>query len=401
MTVIYISYDGLMEQLGQSQVLPYLKGLANGRSIILITYEKSHDFDDNSRRSHFATVTENAGIRWIPLRYHQKPTIIATAYDILIGFIVCCFLLSTNRVQIVHARGYISSVIALWLKRIFKIRFIFDMRGFWIDQRVELGIWREGTMIVRFARWLEAGFLQRADVVFALSPAAVLAMKSWPAVIGRDIRFGVVTTCTNLELFKPPPDGLRVRYNKFFTLGYVGNAGRGYCFDPVLKIYIAIRGLIPDARFKIVNRNDHDLIKGRLAAYGVDVADVELIACDYPQVPSEIWGIDLGVFFYEWKKTHVSSVPTRMGEFLACGVPCISDVSGAGILEILEKEGVGVALRDHGVASIDAAAAKGISLASNIEIRRKCVEVAQQCFSLETGVSTYERVYRDLEDDHT
>ncbi len=310
-------------------------------------------------------------------------------------------MLSTNRVQIVHARGYISSVIALWLKRIFKIRFIFDMRGFWIDQRVELGIWREGTMIVRFARWLEAGFLQRADVVFVLSPAAVLAMKSWPAVIGRDIRFEVVTTCTNLELFKPPPDGLRVRYNKFFTLGYVGNAGRGYCFDPVLKIYIAIRGLIPDARFKIVNRNDHDLIKGRLAAYGVDVADVELIACDYPQVPSEIWGIDLGVFFYEWKKTHVSSVPTRMGDFLACGVPCISDVSGAGILEILEKEGVGVALRDHGVASIDAAAAKGISLASNIEIRRKCVEVAQQCFSLETGVSTYERVYRDLEDDHT
>jgi len=401
MTVIYISYDGLMEQLGQSQVLPYLKGLANGRSITLITYEKNYDFDDDSRRSDFAAVTENAGIRWIPLRYHQKPTMIATAYDIFIGFIVCCFLLRTNRVQIVHARGYIPSVIALWLKRIFKMRFVFDMRGFWVDQRVELGIWREGTMIVRFARWLEAGFIQRADVVFVLSHAAVLAMNSWPAVIGRDIRFEVVTTCTNLELFKPPPDGLRMSHDKPFTLGYVGNAGRGYCFDPVLEIYIAIRARIPDAKFKIVNRNDHDLIKRRLASYRIDVADVELISCDYPQVPSEIWDIDLGVFFYEWKKTHVSSVPTRMGEFLACGVPCISDVSGAGILEILEKEGVGVALRDHGVASIDAAVAKGISLASNIEIRRKCVEVAQNFFSLETGVSTYERVYRDLEDNHT
>ena len=107
------------------------------------------------------------------------------------------------------------------------------------------------------------------------------------------------------------------------------------------------------------------------------------------------------MFFYEWKKTHVSSVPTRMGEFLACGVPCISDVSGWGVLEILEKEGVGVAMRHHDAASIDAAAAKGISLARNIDIRRRCVEVAQKSFSLETGVSTYGRVYRDLEDDHT
>ena len=88
MTVIYISYDGLMDQLGQSQVLPYLKGLTHGRSITLITYEKSHNFDDNSRRSHFAAVTENAGIRWIPLRYHQKLSTISTTYDILIGFLV-------------------------------------------------------------------------------------------------------------------------------------------------------------------------------------------------------------------------------------------------------------------------------------------------------------------------
>ena len=235
MTVIYISYDGFMEQLGQSQVFPYLKGLAHGRSITLITYEKSHDFDDDSRRSHFAAKAENAGIKWIPLRYHQKPSIIATSYDILMGFIVCCFLLSTNRVQIVHARGYISSVIALWLKRIFKIRFIFDVRGFWIDQLLEAGIWQEGKMIVRFARWLETRFLQRADVVFALSQAAVLDMKSWTAVIGRDIRFEVVTTCTNLELFKPPPEEVRVRHKKSFTLGYVGTAGQGTALIPYLK----------------------------------------------------------------------------------------------------------------------------------------------------------------------
>lgn len=401
MAALYLSYDGLMEQLGQSQVLPYLRGLARGRPIILLTYEKSVDLDDVARRARFAAMAREAGIRWIPLRYHRKPYTIAKAYDLAIGFAVCVFLFSTGPIQIVHARGYVVSVLALWLKCIFGVRFIFDMRGFWVDQRIELGNWREGSTIVRFARWMEAKFLQRADVVFALSSAAVLAMKQWPAVVGRHVRFEVVTTCTDLELFRPPPGGAQARADEPLTLGYVGSAGRGYRFDPVLEMYLAIRRIIPEARLKIVNRNDHALIKERLKAHGIDIGAVELTACDHPQVASEMWGMDLGLFFYEWRKTHVSSVPTRMGEFLACGVPCVSDVSGAGIVDILEKEGVGIALRALDAAQIDEAAVKAISLATRDDVRKKCVDVAQRHFSLETGVAMYERIYRELEGVHS
>ncbi len=397
MTALYLSYDGLMEQLGQSQVLPYLRGLARGRPIILITYEKSIDLDDRQRRSCFAAVARDAGIRWIPLRYHRKPSTIATAYDLAIGFVVCAYLFSTLQIQIVHARGYVVSVIALLLKRIFGVRFIFDMRGFWVDQRVELGLWREGSVILRLARWLEAKFLQQADVVFALSSAAVLEMKQWPAVIGRSVQFEVVTTCTDLDLFKPQPDRTEALANKPLTLGYVGNAGRGYQFDPVIEMYLAIRRLMPEARLKIVNRNDHELIKEKLRARGVNIGTIELIACDYQEVPAEIWEMDLGLFFYEWRKTHASSVPTRMGEFLACGVPCVSDVSGAGIVDILEKEGVGIALRALDEASIEDAAFKAIRLATSYQIKNKCIDVAHRYFSLEAGVATYERIYCMLE----
>ena len=397
MTVLYLSYDGVMEQLGQSQVLPYLRGLSPGRSIILVSYEKSADFDDVVRRARFAVITREAGVRWIPLRYHRRPSTIATVYDLAVGFLVCLFLFCTARFQIVHARGYVVSVLALVLKQLFGVHFIFDMRGFWVDQRIELGIWLEGSVILRIARWMEARFIQQADVVLVLSAAAVLAMRRWPAVVGRRVRFEVVTTCTDLDLFRPPPTGINSRKDKPLTLGYVGNAGRGYNFEPVLDMFLAIRRLVPEARLKIVNRNDHVLIKERLVAVGIDPSEIELISCDYPQVPSEIWGMDLGLFFYEWRKTHVSSVPTRMGEFLACGVPCVSDVSGAGIVDILEREGVGIALRALDGAAINEAAVKAISLATRDDIRIKCVEVAQRHFALDAGVATYERIYRDFE----
>ena len=39
-TILYISYDGMLEPLGQSQVLAYLKRLAQKYSICLISFEK-------------------------------------------------------------------------------------------------------------------------------------------------------------------------------------------------------------------------------------------------------------------------------------------------------------------------------------------------------------------------
>lgn len=40
--VLYLSYDGLSNPLGQSQVLPFLKGLSQkGHQIYLISFEKT------------------------------------------------------------------------------------------------------------------------------------------------------------------------------------------------------------------------------------------------------------------------------------------------------------------------------------------------------------------------
>ena len=44
--VLYITYDGLMEPLGMSQVWQYLKVLSKNNTITIISFEKSADFLD-------------------------------------------------------------------------------------------------------------------------------------------------------------------------------------------------------------------------------------------------------------------------------------------------------------------------------------------------------------------
>ncbi|MGO9062625.1 MAG: hypothetical protein ACLQU2_35460 [Candidatus Binataceae bacterium] len=136
-SVLYISYDGIMEPLGYSQVLQYLKRLAPGRRIALLTYEKPADLADRRRRARLAGEVRAAGIKWIALRYHKRPSALATLYDLLLGTVVSVCFATTGRVRIVHARSYVPSVIAVAMKKFLGLRFVFDMRGFWADERVE------------------------------------------------------------------------------------------------------------------------------------------------------------------------------------------------------------------------------------------------------------------------
>ncbi len=50
MKVLYISYDGILEPLGQSQVLRYLEKLSSKHQIHLISFEKPEDWQQTEKR---------------------------------------------------------------------------------------------------------------------------------------------------------------------------------------------------------------------------------------------------------------------------------------------------------------------------------------------------------------
>ena len=113
MSVLYISYDGMMEPLGQSQVLSYLKLLSKDRAIHLISFEKKIDWEKKYERDRIFKEISNSNIRWHPLRYHKNPTLIATIFDIVCGVTLAVWLIIRFRLTIIHARSYVASVIAL------------------------------------------------------------------------------------------------------------------------------------------------------------------------------------------------------------------------------------------------------------------------------------------------
>jgi glycosyltransferase involved in cell wall biosynthesis len=396
-SVLYISYDGILEPLGQSQVLSYLERLAADHRIVLMSFEKPEDWAERERRKVLRGDVRAAGITWIPLRYHRRPSALATAYDIARGILVGAWLVPRHSVGIVHARSYVASVVALALKRLFGLKFVFDMRGFWADERVDGGLWPAGGRLYRAAKWFERRFLLNADRVVSLTQAAVNEIRTFPYLQGRMPRFEVITTCADLELFRPAnPKSTPPRISQPFTLGYVGSVGVWYLFDEALRCFQLLRQRVPGARLHILNRGSHEYIRERMAALGIDENSVRLEIADHGEVARAMQRMDAGVFFIKSVYSKIASVPTKLGEFLGCGVPCLSNAGVGDMAGMLKGEGVGVALTSFDEKAMLAGIDRLLALTRRQDIADRCRQAALRHFSLDMGFATYDRIYREL-----
>src|SRR4051812_20710019 len=110
-SVLYITYDGLLEPLGQSQVWRYVSRLAASHQIHLVSFEKPVDLRDSLRLQEMQALCSRHGVKWTALRYHRSPSAPATAYDIAQGLVTAFFIATRYGIDIIHARSYVPSVI--------------------------------------------------------------------------------------------------------------------------------------------------------------------------------------------------------------------------------------------------------------------------------------------------
>jgi glycosyltransferase involved in cell wall biosynthesis len=316
--VLYITYDGLLEPLGQSQVLAYMEKLAPEWPVHILSFEKSEHRDDEARMAAMRARLRAAGIGWTPLAYHKSPSLPATAYDMLIGMSVALWIVLRLKVKIVHARSYVPAVIALAVQRAAGVKFLFDMRGFWADERVDGGLWPANGPLYRIAKNLERRFLEAADHVVILTHAGAKQIAQFPYLRDRMPPLSVIPTCADLNLFRPASG----RDDSIFTFGYVGSVGTWYLSNETLAFFRVIAECRPDARLLVVNCNEHEVIRAAVEKAGIELSRLEIAAAEHHDVPKYIARMHVGAAIIRPSYSKIASAPTKLAEYLGCGVPC-------------------------------------------------------------------------------
>ena len=104
-----------------------------------------------------------------------------------------------------------------------------------------------------------------------------------------------------------------------------------------------------------------------------------------------------GVFFIKPVFSKQASAPTKLAEFLGCGIPCLGNAGVGDMAAILEADQVGVALDSFDEAAMDKSIEKLIALTQQPDIQSRCAASAQRHFSLDEGVARYNAIYHSLD----
>ena len=389
---LYVTRNGLLEPLGQSQVFAYLRGLSRDYRITLITYEKHEDRADTARMEAMSRECAALGIRWLPQRFLPRPKIIAPALSMLRMVWLVWREVRGQQARLIHARSYIPAAVALLVGKFSATPFIFDMRALWVEELITAKRLRRGSLLCRAIVAAERACLKHAGAVVSLTHAAVHHLnRVYPAAMAAQNTV-VIPTCTDLDRFVPAVEPPERR-----AFGCLGTVVSGWFRLDWLASFLAVAlERDPDAAFAVTTRDDPARVRAALDPEGQS-GDRLCIAAASPEEVHRILQRQLAsVMFFADDLGKLGSSPTRMAEILACGLPVVANEGVGDVAKIIREYRVGVLARSAEREDMAAAWEALQELMQDPELSRRCRKAAEDLFSLKTGTAAYAAIYADL-----
>jgi glycosyltransferase involved in cell wall biosynthesis len=398
--VLYISYDGLTDPLGQSQVLPYLLELSRkGFQFTILSFEKKERYQ--KEQGAILSIIGAGRMEWQHLFFTAHPPVLSKIYDRYRMWRKALSLYKATRFDIIHCRSYVAAEVGLRLKKRFGAKFLFDMRGFWADEKVDNGQWDLSKpfykRIYNHYKQKEKEFLLNADGIISLTKVAKDYLLSKDEY--RKLLIEVIPCCADLEHFnynavnRIESDKLREALKipadaKVIT--YLGSVGGWYMTKEMFSFFKVL--LQNDGHYHMLLLTKDDPLKVQTEARSLGISANKITVTyssrkDLPLYLSLSW---CSIFFIKNSFSKMASSPTKHAELMGMGIPVIcNDIGDTGL--IINQTATGLVLNEFDERGFREAIEK-IDEVNNIDHER-IRQSAFNYFDLKSGVEKYLEVY--------
>lgn len=304
----------------------------------------------------------------------------------------------------VHCRSYVAAEIGLLLKQQFGVKFLFDMRGFWADEKVDNGQWNLQKQfykkLYRFYKRNEAAFLLAADGIISLTEAAKAYLLQQPQY--KHLAIDVIPCCADLDHFnykavqREAVEALRNRlgippHKKIIT--YLGSVGGWYMTSEMFRFFQLLQQQYPDYVMLILTKDQPSVILQEAAAMGIGPDQLFITYAERKVLPNYMALSSCSIFFIRNTFSKMASSPTKHAELMGMGIPVIcNDIGDTG--NIIRNTKTGVLVDSFGEESLQEAV-KAVPAIESLE-KSAIRSAAYALFDLEAGVQKYLSVYQSI-----
>jgi anaerobic magnesium-protoporphyrin IX monomethyl ester cyclase len=394
--ILYVSYNALSDLVFQSQGIVYLAGLGKaGFSFLLLTFEK-----DNLAISGADDFLRKANIDSRSLKYHKKPYLFSTLWDILCGNIYLAFILCRYRISIIHARGVISAMMSFIPALIYSKKFVFDIRSSLAEAYASGRYWSRKSIIYKLIRSLEQVLILLSDFVVVETTVHANGIRGlWPNKKPSTLQ--VIPCCVDLERFKSGLLGQKKSFNlergKNFKLLYIGSLAAWYMLNEMLEFFLVLNEIMPNSNFLFFTQDRNNKIMNRLYRANELTNFVKVEFVKFNELPMRSVEADAAIVFTR-PNERLESMPVKIGEYLGSGLPVVLNKGMGDAEELVRSNNVGVIVESFTRGSYEKAISELMELSKDETLRRRCRTVAQDYLSLEMGIQRYSDIYKGLND---
>lgn len=411
--ILFVSYDGMTDPLGQSQVLPYIREITKSNyEYTLISFEKSDRYI--KFYDAISKICLESNINWQPIRYADKIPIVSTIWNVFRLQRKVFKLHNKKPFDLFHSRSHIPSLIAQKLQKTQNVPYVFDMRGFWADERVDGGVWNLSNPIFKkiftFFKTKEIEFIEEANAIVSLTQNGKNEIYSWqnlestPTNLKNKILdIEVIPCCVDTNLFnsqniknhkiKSLKKELEINEENF-VLGYVGSIGTWYMLPEMLDFFKVLKNRLPNAVFLFITNEPAEKIKEAALSKNINTADIIVTSCLHAEVPTYIALFTVSIYFILPAYSKKASSPTKQGELMAMGIPIICNANVGDADKIISETNSGWVVNNFEQQEYESIIQKIIS--QPLPDKNTIIQHGIKEFNLQTGAEKFRKTYERI-----
>jgi glycosyltransferase involved in cell wall biosynthesis len=288
---------------------------------------------------------------------------------------------------------------AIQIKRVTGARFLFDIRGFMAEEYADAGLWKAHGTLFRMVKRVERRLVSLADAIVVLTGKSHTLLHEW---YGREVggkTIEVIPCCVDMRVWKnvgacrPHQFGAGRPNARPFVFVYVGKLGGWYLTEAMTEFVAAAKDRLGSLRWQVWTQSNPSVLEPFVRGRGLE-SEVAISSAPPGDLPAGVGTGDAGLAFMT---SCFYRSPTKIGEYLAAGLPVVASRGVGDVDELLIRSRVGVVVSELTTTGYLKAVEELLALVDDPGTAGRCRAVAREYLDLEgVGWARYRKLYREV-----